>query len=113
MAISCAAPLLRRLGLGGRLGTLFLALVPVVLALELLDPAGGVHVLHLAGEERVAGRADFDGDVLLRAARDELVAAAAGHGRLDVLGMNPGFHGNAPLLNYLLHCRKGLARAAR
>src|SRR4051812_3615895 len=61
--------------LRGGLG--FLALVPVVLLLELLDAAGGVDVLHLAGEERVTGRADFDGDVLASAASHELVAAAA------------------------------------
>src|SRR5436309_14146381 len=60
----------RRRGVAGVLG---LALVPVVLALELLDPAGGVHELHLAGEEGVAGRADLDRDVLARAAGDELV----------------------------------------
>src|SRR5262249_24068198 len=69
----------------GRLLLDLLAVAPVVPALELLDPAGGVHVLHLAGEERVAGRADLDGDVLSRAAGDELVAATAGHGRLFVL----------------------------
>src|ERR1700756_379259 len=81
--------LLRRLD-----GLALLALVPVVLALELLDAAGGVHVLHLAGEEGVAGRADFDGDVLLRAARGEAVAAAADDRRLDVFGMNAGLHGS-------------------
>src|SRR5262249_5013801 len=81
-------PLLRLggLALGG------LALAPVVLALELLDAARGVHVLHLAGEERVTGRADFDRDVLARAARDELVAAAAGHRRLDVFRVNAFLH---------------------
>src|SRR5438270_5247759 len=42
-----------------------LAVGPVVLALELLDAAGRVHELHLAGEEGVTRRADFDGDVLL------------------------------------------------
>src|SRR5262249_53270791 len=72
-----------------------LAVGPVVLALELLDAAGGIDVLHLAGEERVAGRADFDGDILLGAAGDELVATAAGYGALGVLGMNPGFHGSS------------------
>src|SRR4051794_27071996 len=68
------------LGSGGGLGARLAALVPVVLALEFLHPAGGVHVLHLAGEEGVAGRADLDGYVLLGAARDELVAATARHG---------------------------------
>src|SRR5262249_38104121 len=77
---------------GAVAGVLGLALVPVVLLLELLDAAGGVHELHLAGEEGVAGRADFHRDVLARAAGGELVAAAAGHGRLFVLGVNALFH---------------------
>src|SRR5262249_30874624 len=73
-------------------GALLLALVPVVLALELLDAARGVDVLHLAGEERVTRGADFDGDVLARAARNELVAATAGDGRFLVFRVNAGFH---------------------
>jgi hypothetical protein len=73
-------------------GGLLFALVPVVFALELLDAAGGVHVLHLAGEERMASRADFDGDVLPSAARDELIAATASHGGFFVFGMNAFFH---------------------
>src|SRR5262249_24392445 len=77
----------------GGLGFAFLSLVPAVFLLELLDAAGGVHVLHLAREERVAGRADFDGDLLAGAARDELVAAAARHGAFFVLGMDALFHG--------------------
>ena len=36
-----------------------------VLAAEALDAAGGVDQLLLAGEERVAGGADFDDDVAL------------------------------------------------
>ena len=69
-----------------------LALVPVVFALELLDAAGRIDVLHLAGEERMAGRADFDRDVLFGAARDEFIAAATGDGGLDVFGMDAGLH---------------------
>src|SRR5258708_6402294 len=59
----------------GRLGHFdrLAAVGPVVLLGELFDAARGVHVLHLAGEERVAGGADFDRDVLLGAARGELV----------------------------------------
>src|SRR5262249_22428423 len=72
-----------------------LAVGPGVLALELLDAAGGIDVLHLAGEERMAGRADFDGDVLPGAARDEFVAATAGNGRFDVFGVNAAFHGGS------------------
>src|SRR6516165_9561303 len=78
------------LGLGG---AGLLALVPVVLALELLDPAGGVDVLHLAREEGMASGTDFHGDILPGAARDELVAAAAGHRPLFVFRMNLVFHG--------------------
>src|SRR5437588_8177436 len=70
------------------------AIAPVVLLLELLDAAGRVDELHLAGEERVARRTDFDGDVLLGAARDELVAATARDGRLNVFGVDAGLHGN-------------------
>src|SRR5262249_25995229 len=76
----------------GSLAFGLLALVPVVLALELLDAAGGVHELHLAGEERVADRADFDVDILACAAGHELVAATAGHGRFHVFRVNAFFH---------------------
>src|SRR5262245_5809003 len=83
-----------------RLGGLgLLVLAPVVLALERLDAAGRIDVLHLAGEEGMAGRAYFDRDILLRAARNEFVAAAAGHGCFDVFGMNVFLHGlSHPLL---------------
>src|SRR3974390_918181 len=82
------------LGFGRRLGLLgLLALVPVVLLLELLDAARRVHVLHLAGEERMARRADFDGDILLGAARLEFVAATALDGRFFILGMDVFLHG--------------------
>ena len=48
------------------------------LAAEALDAAGGVDQLLLAGEERVAGGADFDDDVaLVGGARLEVVAAGA------------------------------------
>src|SRR6195952_5914969 len=63
--------------------------------LEARDPATGVHDALLAGVEGVAGRADLDVDhaVLLRAPRGELVAAAAGHLGLDVLGVDARLHG--------------------
>src|SRR5476651_1299425 len=73
----------------------FLALVPVVLLLELLDAARAIDELHLAGEERMARRANFGGDVLLGAARRELVAATAGDGGFFVFGMDVFFHGSA------------------
>src|SRR5262249_26581286 len=79
----------------------FLALVPAEFLLELLDAAGGVDELHLAREERMARRADFDVDVLLRAARGELVAAAARHGRFFVLRVNAFFHGLFLALPYV------------
>src|SRR5205823_2214390 len=62
--------------------------------LEAGDPATGVHDALLAGVEGVAGRADLDVDhaVLLRAPRGELVAAAAGHLGLDVLGVDARLH---------------------
>src|SRR5215470_9310375 len=69
-----------------------LAAGPVVLLLELLDAAGRIDKLHLAGEERMAGRADFDGDVLLGAARRELVAATTGDRGGFVLGVNVFLH---------------------
>ena len=70
----------------------FLTAGPVVLLLEFLDAAGGVDELHLAGEERMARRADFDRDILLGAARLKLVAAPAGDGALFVFGVNAFLH---------------------
>src|SRR5260221_7769172 len=91
------------LGFGGRLGLLGLfALVPVVLLLELLDAARRVNELHLAGEERMARRADFGVDVFLGAARGELVAAAAGDGGFFVFRVDVFFHGYARVWKHLL-----------
>src|SRR6516164_4621233 len=99
MRTSRGAELLGSLGGlgGGPFGGLLAALGPVVLALELLAPAGGIDVLHLAGEEGMAGGADFHRDLLACAARGELVAAAADDGGLGVFGMNAGFHDGSPL----------------
>src|SRR5947208_15799729 len=98
MPVRCRAPdrpsLLGRFG-GGRFARL-LAIGPVVLALELLDAAGRVDELHLAGEERMTRRADFDGDLLARAARRELVAATADDGCLVIFRMNARFHVDTP-----------------
>src|SRR5262245_51837493 len=86
-----------------------------VLLLELLDAARGVDELHLAGEERMTLRADFDRDVLLRAARLELVAATALDGGFFVFGVDVFFHGslrvgdNTPQLHY----RDAAAKATR
>ena len=71
------------LGLLGRLA------VP---ALEALHPAGGVDQLLLAGEQRVAGRADLETDLFLGRAGLEGVAARAVDLDLVVLGMDSGLH---------------------
>jgi len=75
-----------------------LLLSPAVLALELLDPSGGVHKLHLPGEERVTGRTDFDVDLGTGAAGCEGVPATAHHRRLPVIGMNVFLHVQPPRL---------------
>src|SRR5262245_32478145 len=64
-----------------------------VLAVEALDPAGGVHELLLAGEEGMARRADLDVDALLRGAGFDDIAACADDGALLVAGMNAFLHG--------------------
>jgi len=79
--------------LGSCGGTLLLALVPVVFALELFNAASGVDVLHFAGKEGMAGGTDFDRNVFARAARHEFVATATGYGSFHVFGVNAGFHG--------------------
>ena len=68
------------------------------LAAEALDAACGVDQLLLAGEERVAGGADFDDDVaLVRRAGLKVVAAGALDGDGVVLRVNTFFwHGNYP-----------------
>jgi hypothetical protein len=81
---------------GGRFGFAgLLAIRPVVLALEFLDAARRIDELHLAGEERMARRANFGVDVLLGAARGELVATTAGDGGFFVFRVDVFFHGFA------------------
>src|SRR6516162_10374349 len=94
--------------LGGLGLALLLAVGPVVLALELLDATGRIDELHLAGEERMTRRADFDGDLLASAARLERIAAAAGDCRLDVFRMDTLFHDTfSPLGDaYMSNCRR-------
>src|SRR5215469_9541334 len=75
-----------------------------VLAAEALDASGSIDQLLLAGEERVAGRADFENDVTL-VGRAGLEVAAAGAADVDLLvlgvdaflghGVNP-FVANPP-----------------
>ena len=62
---------------------------------EALDAAGGVHEFLLAGEERVAIRADFDAQHVAfdGRARLERVAARAVHRNWMIVGVNTGFHG--------------------
>ena len=55
-------------GLGGFLAEFFKA----------FDPAHGVDVLHLSGEKRMAGGADFHTDFRLGGAGGKLVAAGTG-----------------------------------
>ena len=64
---------------------------------EALDAAGGVHKFLLAGEERVAIRADFHAQhvALDGRARLERVAAGAVHRNGVIVGVNTGFHGAA------------------
>src|SRR5690349_11862756 len=68
--------------------------LPRVLLAELLDAAGGVHELLLAGVERVALRAHFNLELVAskRGAGVPLVAAAAGDGDGAVFGVNLRFH---------------------
>src|SRR5271154_687698 len=70
------------------------------LAAEALDAACGVDQLLLAGEEGVAGGADFENDVaLVRGAGGEAVAAGALDRDFVVLRMNSLFrHGDFPFL---------------
>ena len=72
---------------------LFLLLAPLVLLLELLNAPRGIDELHLAGEERMAGRADLDPEVLLRGPRRERAPARADDVDLVILGMDAFFQG--------------------
>ncbi len=68
-----------------------------VLASEALDPAGGVHQLHFAGEVGVAGGADFQPDGLAPDGRASLEGVPAGAGNRDlvVVGMDASLHGTS------------------
>lgn len=63
------------------------------LSLELFNPASGVQELQLAGEERMASRANVNAQVLAGATRHERIATAAGNRSLVILRMNAGLHG--------------------
>jgi hypothetical protein len=78
-----------------------------VFLLEALDTAGGVDEFLLAGEERMAARADFDAQHLALHSRASLegVAAGAMHRYGMIVRVNTGFH-EAPF------CRVRSARQA-
>ena len=90
------------IGLGGR-GELFLRasrdgrFLETVGSAELLAEAfhapGGIDELLFAGEERVAIRADIDGDLRKRAAGFERVSAGAVNGAELIFRMRFGLHG--------------------
>src|ERR1700712_2403787 len=73
-----------------------LAAALAVTGLEARNPATGIQDLLLAGVERVAIRADLDGDLSagLGAVGLERVATAAGHLGGAVIGVNAGVHGD-------------------
>src|SRR5580704_12219022 len=66
-----------------------------VLLRKSLHAAGGIHQLLLAGEERMAVRANFHADHLTLecGARVKLVAAGAMHLNNVIIGMDSFFHG--------------------
>jgi hypothetical protein len=63
-----------------------------VLLLKTLDPTGRINELLFAGEEWVAGRADFDVYVLFGRSCSPALTASTGYPRLFVLRMDVGFH---------------------
>jgi hypothetical protein len=69
-----------------------------VLAPEPFHPAGGVHQLLFAGEERMALGADLHSDLVLGGAGDELVTAGAAYRGLSEFGMDICFHSSVPIL---------------
>ncbi len=84
-----------------RVGGLFLLLSRRGGALvELIDASGRIDELLLAGKERVACRADFDGDLRQRRAGNERIAARAVHAGLrEPLGMDLLFHNHSIITN--------------
>jgi len=70
-----------------------------VLPAEALDAASGIHKLLLAGEERMAGRADFYVDIALMGRTGRKAAAAGAHNaHFVVIGMNCCLHGVSKLV---------------
>jgi len=73
------------------------AVGPVVLSLELFNPASTVNQLHVARVKRVARGADIDVQLVERAASRERVPATADDIDLFVLRMNALFHDFKPV----------------
>ena len=72
-----------------RFGSGFLSIALV----EAIDASGGIDQLLFAGEERMAGRANFDVQIaFLGRARFEGLAASAANGNFDVFWVNSWFH---------------------
>ena len=70
-----------------------------ILAAEALHPAGGIHKLLLAGEERMARRANFYVDVAFMGRSSGKAAAACAHDAYFVVsGMNRCLHGVSKLI---------------
>jgi len=81
-------------GFGGSGGFGLAGVALGVLAAEALDATGGVHELLFAGEEGVAGGADFDADVaLVGGTGHKCVAAGAVHAGFVVSRMDGWLHG--------------------
>src|SRR6266498_5008355 len=70
--------------------------LPLVLSLEALDAARGVHELLLAGEEGVTLGAYLHPDVGPSGAGVNDFSAVAGDRRVHVIGMNASLHGPPP-----------------
>src|SRR6266550_6448585 len=70
-----------------------------VLLLEAIDAAGRVDQLLLAGEERMALRADLDAQLFLGGVGGPGLAAGAMHLDLVILGMDLCFHEFEPRLD--------------
>jgi hypothetical protein len=66
--------------------------IQTVFFLEPFDAAGGVDQFLLAGEKRVAGRADFQADLFPGGTGLEPVSAGAADGYLVILRMNLALH---------------------
>ena len=73
-----------------------LQLLAAKAAIEAVHTAAGIDQLLLAGVERVALRADFHVDLGLGGAGLDDVAARAGDGAVNVVGMDTLFHSFSP-----------------